>query len=51
MLCRSFSEGMIQHILLDDIDKKAFEEVLDLWCFNLEHSNAAAGASDGEQWW
>ena len=32
MLCGSFREGVTRRVSLDDIDKKAFEEVLDLWC-------------------
>ena len=32
MLCGHFREGVTRRVSLDDIDKKAFEEVLDLWC-------------------
>ena len=32
MLCGYFREGVTRRVSLDDIDKKAFEEVLDLWC-------------------
>ena len=32
MLCGSFREGVTRRVSLDDIDKKAFEEVLDLRC-------------------
>ena len=32
MLCGSFRESVTRRVSLDEIDKKAFEEVLDLWC-------------------
>ena len=32
MLCGAFREGATRRVSLDDIDVKAFGEVLDLWC-------------------
>ena len=32
MLCGSFREGVTRQVSLNDIDKKGFEQVLDLWC-------------------
>ena len=32
MICGSFREGTTRRLLLEDVDGKAFEEVLNLWC-------------------
>ena len=38
MLCGSFREGVTRQVSLDDIDKKGFEEVLDLWCGKVDRA-------------
>ena len=38
MLCGNFREGVTRRVSLDDIDKKAFEEVLDLWCGKVDRA-------------
>jgi hypothetical protein len=32
MICGSFREGMTRQVVLEDVDWKAFEAVLDMWC-------------------